>query len=305
MPARGGRGTRALNRPLERRARGTRDTLNQRTAPPRVSITANAQPADLDRLATPRHAAELVRNQAADGVELVLGQLHAEDLVDRGDVGVAGHALRAVGQRVDAASSSWSSNSSSISPTISSSTSSIVISPAVLPNSSITIAKWLRLERKSRSSSFRRFDSGTNTAGRSSVRRLSSGARCSLSRSLAIRMPMMLSRWPSYTGKREWPVSITTASNSSYGASMSSRSMRGAATITSPAIMSAMRITPSSMMRDSGAISSRCSASASVSISSARVSGPGERNSTSALEQATLVAAGARVEPRRAALLGV
>src|SRR5262245_60422174 len=61
---------------------------------------------------------------------------------------------------------------------------------------------------------------------------------------------------------------------------MSSRSIRGAATITSPAIMSAMRITPSSMMRDSGAMTSRCSASARVSISSARESGPGDRNST-------------------------
>ena len=57
--------------------------------------------------------------------------------------------------------------------------------------------------------------------------------------------------------------------------------MRGAATITSPAIMSAMRITPSSIMRDSGAISSRFSASASVSISSSRESGPGDTNSTS------------------------
>ena len=61
----------------------------------------------------------------------------------------------------------------------------------------ITIARWLRLERKSRSSSFRPFDSGTNTAGRSSVRRFSSGARCSFRRSLAIRMPMTFSRLPS------------------------------------------------------------------------------------------------------------
>ena len=51
-------------------------------------------------------------------------------------------------------SASFSSNSSSISPTISSSTSSIVSRPAVWPNSSMTMAMWLRLVRKSRSRSF-------------------------------------------------------------------------------------------------------------------------------------------------------
>ncbi len=45
--------------------------------------------------------------------------------------------------------------------------------------------------------------------------------------------------------------------------------------------MSAMRITPSSIIRDSGAISSRCSASASDSISSSRESTPGDMNSIS------------------------
>jgi hypothetical protein len=39
----------------------------------------------------------------------------------------------------------------------------MVIRPAVLPNSSITIARWLRLVRKSRSSSFSRLLSGTKT----------------------------------------------------------------------------------------------------------------------------------------------
>ena len=51
--------------------------------------------------------------------------------------------------------------------------------------------------------------------------------------------------------------------------------MRGAATITSPADMSAMRITPSSMTRDSALMMSLSSASASVSISSSLESGPG------------------------------
>ena len=58
------------------------------------------------------------------------------------------------------------SNSSSISPTICSMTSSIVTRPATPPYSSTTIAMWLRLPRNSFSSTFRRLDSGTNTAGR-------------------------------------------------------------------------------------------------------------------------------------------
>ena len=66
---------------------------------------------------------------------------------------------------------------------------------------------------------------------------------------------------------------------------MSSRSMCGVGTITSPAVMSAMRITPSSIIRDSGSISSFCSASASDSISSSRESGPGATNSTSFWKQ--------------------
>ena len=58
-----------------------------------------------------------------------------------------------------------------------------------------------------------------------------------------------------------------TAGSSSYGASISSRSMWRLATMTSPAVMSAIRMTPSSIIRDSGWISSFCSASASDSIS--------------------------------------
>ena len=57
--------------------------------------------------------------------------------------------------------------------------------------------------------------------------------------------------------------------------------MCGVGTITSPAVMSAMRITPSSIIRDSGSISSFCSASASDSISWSRESGPGTTRSTS------------------------
>ena len=64
--------------------------------------------------------------------------------------------------------------------------------------------------------------------------------------------------------------------------------MRGAATITSPAVSSAMRITPSSMARDSGSISSRCSASASVSISSSLRIRAGGDEFDQALEQGAL-----------------
>src|SRR6185295_13871124 len=52
------------------------------------------------------------------------------------------------------------SYSSSMSPTICSSTSSIVTRPATPPYSSITMAMWLRLARNSRSSTLRRFASG-------------------------------------------------------------------------------------------------------------------------------------------------
>ncbi len=70
--------------------------------------------------------------------------------------------------------------------------------------------------------------------------------------------------------------------------------MRGVATITSPAVMSAMRSTPSSIDRLSGSISSRFSASARVSISSSLLSGPGETNSTNRSNKLRFSAAGVR-----------
>ncbi|CFN72842.1 Uncharacterised protein [Bordetella pertussis] len=73
-------------------------------------------------------------------------------------------------------SSSSSSNSSSMSPTICSSTSSMVTRPEMPPCSSMTIARWLRLARNSRSSTFRRLTSGMNTAGRTSERISSAGS---------------------------------------------------------------------------------------------------------------------------------
>jgi hypothetical protein len=54
------------------------------------------------------------------------------------------------------------------------------------------------------------------------------------------------------TGKRECAVSITRLQQFVVGPeAMSIKSMRGAATMTSPAVMSARRITPSSIVRDS------------------------------------------------------
>ena len=67
--------------------------------------------------------------------------------------------------------------------------------------------------------------------------------------------------------------------SSSMGAWMLIRSMRVAATITSPAVMSAMRITPSNMARDWAPMILLSSASTRVSISSAAESGPGLMNS--------------------------
>src|SRR5690349_20522164 len=198
-------------------------------------------------------------------------------------------------------SPSRSSNSSSISPTISSRTSSSVSSPALWPNSSTTIAMWLRLVRKSRSSSLSPFDSGTKNAGLRSVRRLSVGERCSFSRSLAIRTPMMLSRRSSKTGKRECPVWMMTCSISSYGASMSSRSMWRLGTMTSPAVMSAIRRTPSSIIRDSGSISSFCSASASRSMSWSRESGPRATKSSSFFSRGRFSAGAADLSAPRVA----
>jgi len=177
--------------------------------------------------------------------------------------------------------SSSVSNSSSISPTICSITSSKVTRPAVRPNSSTTMAMWLRVARNSRSSACRSLFSGTKSGGRTRVRRFSSGARASLSRSLASRMPMMFSRPPCTTGKRECAVRITCSTSCSRSVSMSSTSMRGAATRMSAAVISAICSTRSSMTREAVWMTALSSASASVAISSSVVSGRGWRNSTS------------------------
>ena len=151
----------------------------------------------------------------------------------------------------------------------------MVMSPAIRPNSSTTSAIWLRVFRKSRNKSFRPLLSGINTGGRNKVRILRAGARCSLSRSLANKIPMMLSRSPSYTGKRECAVSMTWCMVSSSEASIWIKSIRAAATMTLPAVNSAMRKTPSSMMRLSAPMTWLSSASAKTWCSASLLSGFG------------------------------
>ena len=87
--------------------------------------------------------------------------------------------------------SSSTSCSSSISPTICSSTSSMVTRPATPPYSSTTMAMWLWVERNSRSSTLSRLDSGTKVAGRSTALRskVRSWSSSSGSRSLASSRP--------------------------------------------------------------------------------------------------------------------
>ena len=89
------------------------------------------------------------------------------------------------------------SNSSSISPTICSSTSSIVIRPGDAAELVDHDGQVVAVAAEVAQQLVQALALGHETAGRSSARMFSSGARCSLSRSLASRMPMMFSRSPS------------------------------------------------------------------------------------------------------------
>ena len=63
---------------------GSHVALNQRTAPPRVSITVEAQGAELCTVSPRRGTmAQLVGNEATDGVELVHRQRHPKGIVHR------------------------------------------------------------------------------------------------------------------------------------------------------------------------------------------------------------------------------
>src|SRR5690606_35005472 len=104
-----------------------------------------------------------------------------------------------------------------MSPTICSSTSSMVIKPDTPPYSSMTMAIWLWVERNSLSSTFSRLDSGTQVAGRSTsliLKRSVLSSSSSGSRSLASRMPSTSSMLSPITGKRECAASMTEGRNS-------------------------------------------------------------------------------------------
>ena len=85
----------------------TGETLNQRTAPPLVCRTTKFRPAQRVVLAPLGYVAHLVRDQAADGVEVLFRirgrQRHAEGLRDAFDGGVAADPVSAVGQPEDVA----------------------------------------------------------------------------------------------------------------------------------------------------------------------------------------------------------
>ena len=173
----------------------SRVTLNQRTAPPRVSITVKTRPpivTDSPRRGTrPSSWATrppMVSNSSVGRAMSKKPLTVADRRCRRRRAGRRRPGCRCCSRRPCRRTRPRSRRRSPRARPRSSS------GPAVLPNSSMTIARWLRLERKSRSRSFSAFDSGTNTAGRSRVRRFRSGERCSFSRSLASRMPMTLSR---------------------------------------------------------------------------------------------------------------
>ena len=146
----------------------------------------------------------------------------------------------------------------------------------------MTMARWLRLRRKSRSSSFSRLRLGHEH------RRAQQGAQVQLGRALQLEQVLghqdaddvvalaLVDREARVRGLDDQAEQLVVAAR---------RCRAGPCAVPPPSrrrrVMSAMRSTPSSIRRDSGSISSRCSASASVSISSARESGPGDTNSIS------------------------
>ena len=166
-------------------------------------------------------------------------------------------------------SSSWS-NSSEISPTICSSTSSMVMRPEMLPNSSMTRARWLRVSLKSRNSTLIGCVSGMKRAGRRSVFGSTAGFISTCSRSLACRMPSTLSRSSSTAGRRECPEAMRAGSQTSRGSEKSTACTWERGTIRSPALISETAIAPSIMENTSSSITLRRRASPSTSSTSAR-----------------------------------
>ena len=203
-------------------------------------------------------------------------------------MGVVALTLQAPSSRRLMRLSSSTSCSSSISPTICSSTSSMVATPLTCPYSSTTTAMWLRASRNSRSSTFSRLLSGMTWAGRMQSLRSKSAlpgcplALCSIgSRSLACRMPLMSSGSSANTGKRECRDSMITCSSSSKGLPASRHTNWERGTMMSRACMSAICRAPRLMLSASSSIRLRCAAVCSISLNSARSSGWPLNRSTS------------------------
>ena len=147
-----------------RRRRGARPRSRAGCAGPRA-VGDQHEPVDLGARARDRHPAERLGEQAADGVDLLVLEVEAEQLADLLDV----HAASAPGSEPSPRSStsvSSRSYSSAISPTISSTRSSSVTMPAVPPYSSTTIATCAASRCISRSRSSAALLSGTKCAGR-------------------------------------------------------------------------------------------------------------------------------------------
>ncbi len=173
-------------------------------------------------------------------------------------------------------SPSSTSYSSPMSPTICSSTSSIVSRPETPPYSSTTMAMWLWLTRNSLSSTLSRLLSGMNTAGRRHSRMSKSSRSSSTknrSRSFASRMPATSSRSSPTTGKREWPDSITTGRIFSTASSRLITTICERGTITSRTWISETSSTDSSISSTSASMSPRSRASARTSASCSRSRG--------------------------------
>ena len=148
-------------------------------APAVGRLDRQAQAVEADLVARAGHAADPVVDEAADRVVLVL-VLERAASCPRGPAGRRSRRARPRGpgpRPACSTSGSSSSYSSWISPTISSSRSSIVTRPAVPPYSSSTIAMWTLRRWNSWSRSSMDIDSGTNTGVRSMSSAGSTGRR--------------------------------------------------------------------------------------------------------------------------------
>ena len=134
--------------------------------------------------------------------------------------------------------------SSSISPTISSSTSSRVMIPAVPPCSSITTASWPAPLRSSAISSPRSRDSGT--AGTGAISSATGvDARAATGRryiDFTCTTPTMSSSPSPVTGNLEWPVREASSASSSADASAPMATISTLGTMASSACLSASRM---------------------------------------------------------------